>query len=149
MTTSNETIWDRRYDQPIDPRVPASVPARASDVSPHDLQLSNSILGALDDLKHQLTHEHTQNIDAIDVMKDDVAKTQEEVRMMRQALAGAFPNGDGDAHRRYHESVLEWRELRNKMVRESLLQAAKVGGLGGIGWIAYAIWQAFKMEIHK
>ena len=32
--------------------------------------------------------------------------------------------------RRYHESVIEWRELRNKVVRECLVKAAQATTLG-------------------
>ncbi|MER1940657.1 hypothetical protein ABS755_08105 [Castellaniella sp. FW104-16D08] len=67
----------------------------------------------------------------------------------QEQLFAGFPDGDPESHRRYHESIIEWRELRNQMVRASLIQAAKVGGIGAFGWVAYALWQAFKMEITK
>ena len=72
-------------------------------------------------------------------------KLQDEVT----SISRGFPDGDPDSHRRYHESVIEWRELRNKMVREALIKAAAVGGIGGIGWIAYAVWTALKMEVMR
>ena len=65
-----------------------------------------------------------------------------------QLFAG-FPGSDPEAHRRYHEAVMEWRELRNKMVREALIHAAKVGGLGAACWVAYALWTVFKMEVTR
>lgn len=61
----------------------------------------------------------------------------------------AFPGADTEGHRRYHESVIEWRELRNKIVRECLVNVSKVGFVAGLGWLAYAIWMAFKMEVTK
>lgn len=61
----------------------------------------------------------------------------------------AFPAGDTDGHRRYHESVIEWRELRNRVVRECLVHAAKAGFLAGFAWLLYAIWVSIKMEIFK
>jgi len=70
-------------------------------------------------------------------------------KAMHQQLMQAFPAGDTDGHRRYHESVIEWRELRNKIVRECLIHAAKLGGLFGFGWILYAIWTALKLELTK
>lgn len=75
------------------------------------------------------------------------SKQIDELQRTVTEIAGGFPDGDPAAHRRYHESVIEWRELRNKMVRDALIHAAKVGGLGGACWIAYAIWTALKMEI--
>lgn len=70
-------------------------------------------------------------------------------KAMHQQLINAFPAGDTDGHRRYHETVIEWRELRNKIVRECLIHAAKIGGLAGLGWILYAIWTALKLELGK
>ena len=78
-----------------------------------------------------------------------IRDTQRELKDEVKKLSKGFPDEDPESHRRYHESVIEWRELRNKMVREALIKAAQVGGLGGIGWIAYALWSAFKMEIMK
>lgn len=93
--------------------------------------------------------------DAIAIIKavrettSDLEKKIATMQTQQKAILAGFPGGDPDSHRRYHESVIEWRELRNQMVRSALLQAAKVGGLGAIGWIAYALWQAFKMELMK
>lgn len=76
-------------------------------------------------------------------------RAQQQLQADMTALRNGFPGGDPDSHRRYHESIIEWRELRNKMVREALIQAAKVGGVGALGWFAYAAWTALKMEIFK
>lgn len=62
-------------------------------------------------------------------------------------ILSAFPAKDIDGHRRYHETVIEWRELRNKIVRECLINAAKAGSLIGVGWLLYAIWTAVKLEL--
>jgi hypothetical protein len=64
-------------------------------------------------------------------------------------LLSGFPAEDLDGHRRYHESVIEWRELRNKMVREALVNVAKAGTLGAIGWLALAIWKAFQISVTR
>lgn len=74
---------------------------------------------------------------------------QKQIQADVSALRDGFPDGDPDSHRRYHESIIEWRELRNQMVRSALMQAAKVGGVGAIGWVAYALWKAFLMELTK
>lgn len=66
-----------------------------------------------------------------------------------ERVKNAFPDSDPDGHRRYHETVIEWRELRNQMVKSALIQAAKVGGFAGFGWVMYALWVAFKMEVNK
>lgn len=56
-----------------------------------------------------------------------------------------FPNNDPEAHCRYHESVIEWRELRNKMVKESLIKMAGAGAIAGMGWLMYSIFQSIRI----
>lgn len=64
-------------------------------------------------------------------------------------ITRGFPAGDLEGHRRYHETVIEARELRNKLVRAALEQMARVGGVAALGWLLYAIWTAAKWEIKK
>jgi hypothetical protein len=73
--------------------------------------------------------------------------TQHELTTAR--LLSAFPADDVDGHRRYHESVIEWRELRNKLVREALMKMFGAGALAATGWLALALWQAFKVTVTK
>lgn len=68
---------------------------------------------------------------------------------MTDKLLRAFPGQDTEGHCRYHESVIEWQELRNKLVREALLKCAGAGAVAGVGWVIYALWVAFKSEISK
>lgn len=72
----------------------------------------------------------------------------ENTRKTNQLLQ-AFPAGDIDGHRRYHESVIEWRELRNKMVREALMKVAQAGTLAAFGWLAFAVWQSIKLSVKQ
>jgi len=88
-------------------------------------------------------------VQAVKEATENLTKRLEQVQVKQAAIIAGFPDSDPYTHRRYHESVMEWRELRNNMVREALIQAAKVGGLGAIGWVAYAVWQVIKMEIMK
>lgn len=74
-------------------------------------------------------------------LADNTAKTEK--------LLQAFPGGDCDGHRRYHESVIEWQELRNKLVREALIKAAQATTLGALGWVALAVWQSFKFTVKQ
>lgn len=64
-------------------------------------------------------------------------------------LMTAFPAADVDGHRRYHEAVIEWRELRNKMVREALTKMVGASVLAALGWLGLAFWQAFKVTVTK
>jgi hypothetical protein len=64
-------------------------------------------------------------------------------------LLSGFPADDVEGHRRYHESVIEWRELRNKLVREALIKIASAGALGATGWLLLAMWQTFKITVQR
>lgn len=70
--------------------------------------------------------------------------TNKTVQILR-----AFPSEDIEGHRRYHESVIEWRELRNRLVRESLVKVAQAGSLVAFGWLAIAVWQAIKVTVKQ
>jgi uncharacterized membrane protein YebE (DUF533 family) len=91
---------------------------------------------------HELQLESSRKIDAI------IERNVHADAAMAKLLAG-FPSGDVDGHRRYHEAIIERMELRNRMVREALIKAAGSGALAGLGWLAYAVWQAFVANVHK
>ena len=80
------------------------------------------------------------------MMESILLQTAESNAKMERLLS-AFPAGDTDGHRRYHESVIEWRELRNKMVREAFINMAKVGALAGAGILVAVMWKALKISI--
>lgn len=85
----------------------------------------------------------------MDTKLREVMDTQQQLLHDVRELRDGFPNGDTVSHRRYHESLIEWRETRTKLVREALMTAAKAGGLAGLSWVAYAIWIALKMEVTR
>lgn len=89
---------------------------------------------------------HEQRAQAFD---DQLKRHADDSETRHRELLGAFPAGDTEGHRRYHETVIEWRELRNKIVRECLINAAKAGFLLSMGWLAYAIWSAVKLELTR
>jgi hypothetical protein len=82
---------------------------------------------------------------SMDEMKTE--NTQSKAAITR--LLSGFPADDVEGHRRYHESVIEWRELRNKLVREALTKMVGAGALAAIGWLFLAFWQAFKVTVTK
>jgi hypothetical protein len=75
--------------------------------------------------------------------------TISKLEEMDKKFSDAFPNGDTGGHRRYHEGVIEWQELRNKLVREALIKIAQTGGVAAFGWFLYAVWVAFKAQVMK
>jgi len=72
-----------------------------------------------------------------------------ESKQRHELIIRGFAGGDIDGHRRYHETVIEWRELRNKIVRESLINVAKAGFFGSVVWISWALFNALKLEFFK
>lgn len=85
-------------------------------------------------------------------MRADMEQLTKKVGTLQAAnerLLSGFPADDVDGHRRYHESVIEWRELRNKMVREALLKVSQAGALAAFGWLALAIWEAFRATVKQ
>lgn len=98
---------------------------------------------------HAILEAISENRSDMEKKLDSLHKEQAQVKEEVKALRYGFPEGDPDAHRKYHETIIEWRELRNKLVREALENAAKVGVLGAIAWFAYAVWVALKMEVNK
>lgn len=81
----------------------------------------------------------------IDELVDGSARRDQAI----EKLLSAFPGGDAEAHRRYHQAYIERMELRNRLIREALVAMAKAGAVGGVGWLLYAIWQAFLSQVHK
>lgn len=85
-------------------------------------------------------------------MRADMEQLTEKVGTLQAAnerLLSGFPADDVDGHRRYHESVIEWRELRNKMVREALMKVSQAGTLAAFGWLALALWEAFRATVKQ
>lgn len=77
----------------------------------------------------------------------EISAKQAEMEARLEGVLGAFPSSDLDGHRRYHEAVIEWQELRNKMLREALIKAGSAGLLAGLGWLLWAAWQLLKLEV--
>lgn len=85
-------------------------------------------------------------------MRADFEQLNKQVGQLQatnERLLSGFPAEDVDGHRRYHESVIEWRELRNKLVREALIKIAGAGALGAAGWLALTIWKSFVITVQR
>lgn len=63
---------------------------------------------------------------------------------LHRLITDAFPNGDPHGHRAYHELQIKqadgWDKIKGEVVSKFL-----TGGLWiAAGWLAFAVWQAFK-----
>jgi hypothetical protein len=68
---------------------------------------------------------------------------------LHRLITDAFPDGDPHGHRLYHQSQIKqadgWAKIKGDVLSKFL-----TGGLWlGAGYLAFAVWQAFKQEIHK
>ena len=59
------------------------------------------------------------------------------------ACKGAFPEGNAEQHREWHQSEIEVRKRHEIFVQRLLLEVGKWAVVALTGWIGYALWQAF------
>lgn len=72
-----------------------------------------------------------------------LAHMSERERIIADLLAKAFPDGDPDGHRRYHEASIKQAEARAKMWADVQVSTAKWGIVGVLGWMVFSLWTAF------
>lgn len=77
----------------------------------------------------------------------EMRDTQRSMVNSLDTLIKGFPDGDAEAHRRYHEAVIARIELRNAMVKAALIKMAQAGAVAGTGWLMVAFWRAFKISL--
>jgi hypothetical protein len=68
---------------------------------------------------------------------------------LRQSFSEAFPAGDPHGHRIAHEKAIRnatgWDKLKAEVASKFLTAGLWVA----VGWMAIAIWEAFKHEVKK
>lgn len=74
---------------------------------------------------------------------------EEWAELLKNTLGCAFPNGDPEGHRRYHEDTISAMEARSKFWKQMLFEVTKYGLFGVVGWLAYTVWVAFLQGPHK
>lgn len=88
------------------------------------------------DLNKKMTYHH-------EIFRKEVETAVERV------FDRSFPDGDPEGHRKIHESWIAEAASRASFWEEMRLAGAKWLGLGALGFLASAIWIAFKTEMHK
>ncbi len=96
----------------------------------------------------QMEAEKAGGVALAEVIKE-VRDTQRDILQRLDLLSRAFPGGDHDGHRRYHEAVIERMELKNRLVRAALEKVIQAGALASCGWVAVAVWNYFKLSVHQ
>ena len=69
--------------------------------------------------------------------------------LLRQTFAEAFPGGDPHGHRIAHEKAIKNATAWDKMKAEVLSKVLTAGLWVAAGWLALAVWEAFKHEVKK
>lgn len=68
---------------------------------------------------------------------------------IRELILSAFPNKDPRGHREAHERMIassnKWRTLKYDLITKLMTG----GGYISIGFIIYAVWEAFKLKIRE
>lgn len=86
-------------------------------------------------------HEHQMALDAkIDTHMRELKQGYTEA--VAQVLKDAFPDGDPDGHRRYHEASIKKAEEQAEFWTKMKVELAKYGLVLFLGWILYAAGQA-------
>lgn len=101
------------------------------------------IVDAINDLREDMAQRHTENITSHDVTD---RKVDEVIRRVDD-LHKAFPGGDWDGHRRYHETMIEKAKARGMFYQELTTHLVKGGAWALIVFLAWASWQAIKTKV--
>lgn len=93
--------------------------------------------------------DHADILRAVESSERRTAQSLTEIKRELDEIKEGFPGGDPCSHRRYHESIIEWRETRTKFIRDTTAQIVRAGILGGLAWAVYGFWVLIKMEFQK
>lgn len=84
-------------------------------------------------LRKDLASDHKEN-----------ASRMERVEKRMDEMAKAFPGGDPDGHRRYHELIIRREEQREKVRLELISKLVQGGTWSLLAWIGWLIVKNFK-----
>lgn len=101
------------------------------------------VVDAINGLKDDLDQRHNENIGRAAVTD---RKVDEAIRRIDD-LHKAFPGGDWDAHRRYHEAIIRKMEDRAQFYRDLRTELAKKGAWAVLGMLAIAVWAYVKSKL--
>jgi hypothetical protein len=68
---------------------------------------------------------------------------------MHKLITDAFPAGDPHGHRAYHELQIKQSDGWDKIKGEVLSKFLTSGLWIAAAYLAFAVWQAFKQDIHR
>ncbi|WP_429474782.1 hypothetical protein [Paraburkholderia atlantica] len=98
---------------------------------------------AVDSLRDEIDQRHVENRSDNEVQ----GRKLDEVIRRVDDLHKAFPGGDWDGHRRYHETLIGKAEARAKFYDDLRAELAKKGIWALIGLLGIALWQFVKSRM--
>lgn len=101
------------------------------------------VAAAIGSLEAALDKRHDENKAA---QADTAEKVEEAIRGIEE-LRKAFPEGDPDGHRRYHETIIRKNLAREKFYQELTAHLVKGGAWALLVFIAWASWLAIKSKV--
>lgn len=84
--------------------------------------------------------EHVENQERFGRLEREMLSTQSIVKL-------AFPEGDADAHRRYHEELIRKAKVRADFYQELRTELAKKGIWAVIVLLGIALWAFVKSKV--
>jgi hypothetical protein len=103
----------------------------------------DKVVAAILSLKEDLDQRHGENITAQAVTEKKIVEAIRGIDELRKA----FPDGDADGHRRYHESIIRKNEAREQFYQDLRAELAKKGLWALAALLGLALWQFFKSKL--
>lgn len=78
-----------------------------------------------------------------------IEQVQNEMRAVAATVKVAFPEGDADGHRRYHEAIIKRIEAREQFYRKLLAELVSKGLWALLIFLGAAVWYMLKEKYLK
>lgn len=118
-------------------------PTRYSEAPHTDGNDLGAVVVALDALRDEIGQRHTENTSTLEMLEKKVDLAIQGV----DDLHKAFPGGDWEGHRRYHETLIAKAEARARLYEKLLEELTKKGLLALFALVAVAVWQYIKSKV--
>lgn len=102
-----------------------------------------------DEITFEFLNELRANQKHIFKLLSEQGKRADKIELTLERILGAFPDGDTEGHCRAHKAYIERAENTNRLVRECLETAIKLGGVAAIGWVFVALYYQFMADFLK
>jgi hypothetical protein len=102
-----------------------------------------AVVSAVDSLRDEIGQRHIENTSTLEELDAKVNVVIDRV----DDLHKAFPGGDWEGHRRYHETLIEKAEARTKFYEDLRAELAKKGMWALIVLFGLALWQYVKSKV--